>query len=150
MTGVRAFLGAALVFVTACAGPPAATPLRPTILAFQAKTCDDLATEFGAIADPSLRSVIDGPDQIADERKSVLIKRMQVLLAQSVTQQAREAGIVADCAMPAWLEAAERGFTDGLRRSIGTAVYDGNPVIDYEAWLLDLNNDLVALGMGQG
>jgi hypothetical protein len=127
-----------------------ATPFRPTILAFQATTCDDLAREFGAIADPSLRSVIDGPDQIADERKSVLIKKMQVLLAQSVTEQAREARVIADCSMPAWLEAAERGFTDDLRRSIGGAAYDGDPVIGYDAWLLELNNDLVALGMGKG
>jgi hypothetical protein len=150
MTSVRAFLAAALVLVTACAGPPAATPFQPTILAFQAKTCDDLAKEFGAIADPSLRSVIDGPNQIADERKSVLVKRMQVLLAQSVTEQAREAGVIADCSMPAWLEAAERGFTHDLRGSIGAAAYDGDPVIDYDAWLLELNNDLVALGMGKG
>ena len=150
MTGFRAVLVAALVLVSACAGPPAATPFQPTILVFQATTCDDLGKEFGAIADPSLRSVIDGPDQIADERKSVLIKHMQVLLAQSVTEQAREAGVIADCSMPAWLEEAEGGFTDDLRQRIGTVAYDGNPVIDYEAWLLELNNDLVALGMGKG
>jgi hypothetical protein len=150
MTGVRAGLAAAFVLVSGCAGPPVATPFRPTILAFQATTCDDLAREFGAIADPSLRSVIDGPDQIADERKSVLIKKLQVLLAQSVTEQAREAGVIAECSMPAWLEAAERGFTDELRGSIGTAAYDENPVIDYDAWLLELNNDLVAAGMGKG
>lgn len=150
MTASRAGLVAAFVLVSACAGPPAATPFRPTILAFQATTCDDLAREFGAIADPSLRSVIDGPDQIADERKSVLIKQMQILLAQSVTEQAREAGVIADCEMPGWLEEAEGGFTGDLRQRIGAAAYDGDPVIDYEAWLLELNNDLVALGMGKG
>ena len=147
---VRLGVTAVFVLVAACAGPPAATPFQPTILAFQATTCDDLAKEFAAIGDPSLRSVIDGPDKIAYEQKSVLVKRMQVLLAQSVTEQAREAGVIADCSMPAWLEAAEQGFTDDLRQRIGTAAYDGNPVIDYDAWLLELNNDLVALGMGKG
>lgn len=150
MRASRASLVAVVVLASACAGPPAATPFQPTILAFQATTCDDLANEFGAIADPSLRSVIDGPDQIADERKSVLIKHMQVLLAQSATEQAREAGVIANCEMPAWLNQAEDGFTDDLRQRIGTAAYDGNPVIDYEAWLLELNNDLVTLGMGKG
>ena len=144
-------LVAALLTLGACGvGQPSATPFVPITLAFQATTCDALATEFAAVADPSLRAVVDGPDRIADERKSVLIKKMQVLLVQAVTEQARESGVIADCAMPAWLEQAELGFSDGLRGSIGTAAYDGDPVIDYQAWLLELSNDLTAAGMGKG
>jgi hypothetical protein len=140
----------ALFALTACRGiTPSATPFAPTILSFQTTTCADLAKEFGAIADPALRSVIDGPDRIADEQKSVLIKRMQVLLAQDVTRQARASGVIADCAMPSWLQEAERGFSDELRQAIGKAAYDGDPVIDYQAWLLELNNDLIAAGMGK-
>lgn len=133
-----------------CAAPPSATPFQPAIPAFQATTCDDLATEFAAIGDPALRAVLDGPDVIADEQKSVLVKRMQVLLAISVSKKARESGVIAGCAMPDWLQAAERGFSDELRRSIGSAAYDGNPVIDYQAWLLELSKDLVSAGMGRG
>ena len=151
MSVARGLLVAVTLFaVTACGGvDPAATPFAPTILSFQATTCDDLAKEFGANADPALRSVIDGPDKIGDEQKSVLVKRMQVLLAQDVARQARESGVIGGCAMPGWLQDAEQGFSNELRQSIGKAAYDGNPVIDYQAWLLELNNDLVAAGMGK-
>ncbi len=134
----------------ACAGGPAATPFQPVIPAFQADTCDELAAEFATTADASMRAVIDGPDMIADEQKSVLIKRMQTLLAVAVTEQARKSGVVGTCAMPGWLQQAERGFSNELRQSIGKAAYDGNPVIDYQAWLLELSSDLRAAGMGQG
>ena len=89
-------------------------------------------------------------DRIADEQKSVLIKRMQTLLAVAVTEQARKSGVVGTCAMPGWLQQAERGFSNELRQSIGKAAYDGNPVIDYQAWLLELSSDLRAAGMGRG
>jgi hypothetical protein len=52
--------------------------------------------------------------------------------------------------MPGWLQQAERGFSNELRQSIGKAAYDGNPVIDYQAWLLELSSDLRAAGMGRG
>lgn len=140
----------ALLAVAACGGlGPSVTPFAPTILSFRTTTCSDLAKEFGAIADPALRSVIDGPEKIADEQKSVLVKRMQVLLAQDVARQARASGVIGDCAMPAWLQEAEHGFSEQLRQSIGQAAYDGDPVIDYQAWLSELNNDLVAAGMGR-
>lgn len=139
----------ALLAPTACARAPAATPFQPVILAFQGSTCDELAREFGAIGDPSFRFVIDGPDQIADERKSVLMAKMQALLVLAVTDQAREAGVIADCTMPEWLQRAERGFSDQLRQTIGAAAYDGNPVIQYNAWLGELNDLLIARGMGK-
>ena len=150
MTVTRAgLLAASILMLAACAGLPDATPFQPVIPGFQATTCDDLATEFAAIGDPALRSVVDGPDQIADERKSVLLKRMQVLLVTAVTGQARESGVIAGCAMPDWLQHADGGFSDALRQTIGGAAYDGNPVIDYQQWLLELNDDLVTAGMGK-
>jgi hypothetical protein len=133
----------------ACNVAPAATPFQPIILAFQGTTCDELAREFGAIGDPSLRSVVDGPKQIADEAMSVLVGKMQGLLVVAVTEQAGEAGVIAECSMPEWLQQAERGFSDQLRQTIGGAAYDGNPVISYQAWLLELNDQLVARGMGK-
>jgi hypothetical protein len=150
MRSTAAALAGALIAIGACSTAPAATPFRPTITAFQATTCDDLASEFAAIGDPAMRSVIDGPKQIADERQSVLVKKMEGLLVLAVTEQAREAGVIAQCSMPEWLQRAERGFSDELRQSIGSVAYDGNPVIDYQAWLLELNHDLVANGMGKG
>jgi hypothetical protein len=149
MTPRLALLTATLLVLAGCAGGPAATPFQPVIPAFHATTCEDLATEFSATGDAALRSVIDGPDRIADEQKSVLIKRMQTLLAVAVTEQARRSGVIATCDMPTWLQRAERGFSNELRQTIGKAAYDGNPVIDYEAWLLEFNNDLLAAGMGR-
>jgi hypothetical protein len=148
---MRPILAALVVLVSlvACNAAPAATPFQPTILAFQGSTCDELAAEFGAIGDPSLRAVIDGPEQIADEAMSVLVRTMQGLLVAAVTDQAREAGVIADCTMPEWLQKAERGFTDQLRQTIGAAAYDGNPVISYPTWLLELNDELIARGMGK-
>ena len=149
---VRVVAAAAIgiLAVAACTAVPAATPFQPVILAFQGSTCEELGREFGAIGDPSLRSVVDGPDHIADENKSVLVAKMQGLLVLAVTEQAREAGVIADCTMPEWLRGAERGFSDQLRESIGAAAYDGNPVISYQAWLLELNDQLIARGMGRG
>ncbi len=141
---------AIMLVLGACAAPPPATPFQPVILAFQTSTCDDLATEFGAIGDPSLRSVIDGPDQIAGEAKSVLISKMQGLLVVAVAERAREARVIAECEMPDWLQRAEQGFSDALRRTIGGAAYDANPVITYDAWLLELNDQLIRAGMGKG
>jgi hypothetical protein len=148
MRTIAAF--AVVLLFGACAGSPPATPFQPVILAFQSSTCDDLATEFGAIGDPSLRSVIEGPDHIADEAKSVLISKMQGLLVVAVAERAREAGVIAGCDMPDWLQRAEQGFSVDLRRTIGGAAYDANPVITYDAWLLELNDQLVRAGMGKG
>ena len=49
-------------------------------------------------ADASIRAVIDGPDMIADEQKSVLIKRMQVLLVRGhrAGPQVRRRRVVCD------------------------------------------------------
>jgi hypothetical protein len=148
---VKAFAEALLcsLVLTACNAVPVATPFQPTILAFQGSTCDELAAEFGAIGDPSLRFVVDGPKQIADEAMSVLVQKMESLLIIAVTEQAREAGVIGDCTMPGWLQQAERGFSDHLRQTIGGAAYDGNPVISYQAWLLELNDQLIASGMGK-
>lgn len=140
----------ALLSLIACNALPAATPFQPVIQAFQGTTCEELAAEFSAIGDPSLRSVVDGPGQIADEGKSVLVAKMQSLLVLAVTEQAREAGVIADCTMPEWLQQAERGFSDQLRQTIGAAAYDANPVIPYQTWLLELNDQLVGRGMGSG
>ena len=136
--------------LAACNAMPAATPFRPIILAFQGTTCEELAAEFGAIGDPSLRSVVEGPKQVADEAMSVLVQKMEGLLVVAVTERAREAGVIADCTMPEWLQQAERGFSDELRQSIGAAAYDGSPVISYQAWLLELNDQLIGSGMGKG
>jgi hypothetical protein len=150
MSAVRAVIVVAAVVLGACAGGPVATPFQPVIPAFQADTCDELAREFATITDGAMRAVIEGPDMIADEQKSVLIKRMQTLLAVAVTEQARKSGVVGTCAMPGWLQQAEHGFSNELRESIGKAAYDGSPVIDYQAWLLELSSDLRAAGMGRG
>jgi hypothetical protein len=145
--GAALLVGLALI---ACNATPAATAFRPVILAFRGSTCAELAAEFGAIADPSLRSVVEGPKQVADEAMSVLVGKMESLLVVAVTEQAREHGVIADCTMPEWLQQAERGFSDQLRQTIGAAAYDSNPVISYQAWLLELNDQLVRSGMGKG
>lgn len=150
---VQAVLAAALVgvLVAGCgAGLPGATPFQPVIPAFQATTCDELADELGRTVDAALLSVMNGPDVIANEQMSVRIAGMQRLLAVAVSEQAREAGVIADCTMPGFFERAERGFSDEFRADIGAHAYDGNPVIDYQAWLLEFSDLLVDSGMGRG
>ena len=150
---VQAVLAAALVavLVAGCGGGlPGATPFQPVIPAFQSTTCDDLADELGRTADAGLLSVINGPDVIGDQAMSSLVASMQGLIAVAVAEHAREAGIIADCTMPGFLQRAERGFSDELRAGIGAHAYDGNPVIDYQAWLLEFSDQLVKAGMGRG
>jgi hypothetical protein len=148
---VLAVLAAALVAACSGIGPLAsATPREVVVPAFTATTCDELAQELGRTADVELLSVINGPDQVDGEAKSVLVGNMQAFLAIGVTEHARELGIIADCAMPAFLEQAESGFSDELRAKIGSAAYDANPVIDYQQWLLEFSDQLVDRGMGRG
>ena len=118
MRAARGALLASVLALSACTTGPAATPFQPVIPAFQASTCDDLATEFSTIADGAMRFVAEGPDAIAGERKSVMVKRMQTLLAVAVAEQARKSGVIGSCAMPGWLQQAERGFSNELRQSI--------------------------------
>lgn len=80
----------------------------------------------------------------------MLLPRVMNGLALGARDRMATLGITADCTMPAFPQRAELGFSDELRSTIGAAAYDGNPVIDYQAWLLESSNMLVFLVVGEG
>lgn len=133
-------------------GAPSAAPTPVTfqVPQFTGSTCDKIADQLGPVADAMLLEVVRGPDAVQGEGRSVLLRRSMNGLALGARDRMATLGITADCAMPGFLQRAELGFSDDLRTTIGGAAYDGNPVIDYQAWLLEFSNMLVFVGVGEG
>lgn len=152
MRRIVACLMAGLLAVAGCGGPP---PLAgPTTVTFEVPqfkggSCDEIADQMGPVADAMLLEVVRGPDVVGDEGKSVRLPRVLNGLALGARDRMVRLGIVAECTMPAFLQRAERGFSEELRSTIGAAAYDGNPIIDYQAWLLEFSNMLVFVGVGE-
>lgn len=128
----------------------APTPVTFEVPQFTGSTCDEIADQLGPVADAMLLEVVRGPEVVQGESRSVLLPRVMNGLALGARDRMATLGITADCAMPAFLQRAERGFSEELRSTIGGAAYDGNPVIDYQAWLLEFSNMLVFVGVGEG
>jgi len=133
------------------ASPSAApTPVTFEVPQFTGSTCDEIADQLGPVADMMLLAVVQGPEAVQGEARSVLLPRVMNGLALGARDRMDTLGITADCAMPGFLQRVEQGFSDELRSTIGAAAYDSNPVIDYQAWLLEFSNMLVFVGVGEG
>ncbi|MGK2849470.1 MAG: hypothetical protein ACSLFN_00935 [Candidatus Limnocylindrales bacterium] len=151
LTGLLALALALLVSGCGIGSPSAApTPVTFEVPQFIGSTCDEIADQLGPVAGAMLLAVIRGPEAVQGESRSVLLPRVMNGLALSARDRMATLGITADCTMPAFLQRAERGFSDELRSTIGAVDYDGNPVIDYQAWLLEFSNMLVFVGVGEG
>ena len=148
---VASLLALAWVLAGCGIGLPSAAPTPVTfqVPQFTGSTCDEIADQLGPVADAMLVAVVQGPEAVQGEARSVLQPRVMNGLALGARDRMATLGITADCTMPAFLQRAERGFSEELRATIGTAAYDGNPVIDYQAWLLEFSNMLVFVGVGE-
>ena len=72
---------------------------------FVRSTCQDLAREWAGVLDPALVAILDGPDAVADQSRSVLLK--QALVITSVDMQVRltELGLLESCDSPEFIAA---------------------------------------------
>ncbi len=105
---------------------------------FTATDCAGAGREFGALLDERTLAIIEGPEAIGGEARSVRLRQAMVLVSARANDHLREQGIHADCDMPEFLEAAEGEFSAALRDGVGIALYDGAPPATYAEWRSEL------------
>jgi hypothetical protein len=105
---------------------------------FAATDCSGVGREFGAYLDDRTLQVIEGPDAVGGEARSVRLRQAMVLLSARANDYLRELGLHASCDVPEFVTAAEAEFSPELREGVGDALYDGAPPATYEDWKSEL------------
>lgn len=105
---------------------------------FAATDCSGVGRELGAYLDDRTRRIIEGPDAVDGEARSVRLRQAMVLLSARANDYLRELGLHASCDVPEFLAAAEAEFSPQLRDGVGDALYDGVPPATYEEWKSEL------------
>ena len=101
---------------------------------FTATDCLGIGREFGAHMDDRTLGIIEGPEAVDGEARSVRLRQATVLLSARANDHLRELGLHASCDVPEFLGAAEAEFSHQLREGVGDALYDGAPAATYEEW----------------
>ena len=105
---------------------------------FTATDCAGVGREFGALLDERTLAILEGPEAVSGEARSVRLRQAMVLVSARANDHLREQGIHADCDVPEFLEAAESQFSAAVRDGVGIALYDGAPPATYEEWRSEL------------
>ena len=113
--------------------------------AYTGTTCADLAREWGDEVDRRLTAVIDGPAVVEGEAKSAQQTSVLVLTSTRLSMYMDRAGLLDSCDLPEFLPIAEGQFSDKLREGVGEIIYDGEPVVSYEAWLADMERFIAVI-----
>jgi hypothetical protein len=113
---------------------------------FKGTTCDEIADEFGPAMDAAVLNVIHGPREVNGERQSVRLTSANIVVTTLATNRMIELGIIADCKMPDFLDRASRGFSDEMRSTVGSVVYDNDPPAGYDDWIEILSRIMSGIG----
>lgn len=105
---------------------------------FTSDSCDGAAREWGRLVDAHVLDIISGPEAVDGEGRAVRLKQAVVLLSALAGRHLDEVGIRDRCDSEPFVEVAEAEFSDTLRAQVGSAMFDGAPVVSYEEWLLDV------------
>lgn len=105
---------------------------------FAATDCEGVAREFGEQLEDWTMGIVEGPESVEGQARSVRLLQAMVLVSQRANAHLKEVGLHADCDVPEFLSAAKEEFTPQLRDSVGGAFYDGDPVATYEEWLAEV------------
>lgn len=105
---------------------------------FTARDCPAVGREFGIMVDERTVEIIQGPEAVAGEARSVRLRQAIVLVSARANDHLKELGIHASCDVPAFLEAAEAEFSPSLRDGVRDALYDGAPAATYDEWRSEL------------
>jgi hypothetical protein len=105
---------------------------------FTADDCDGVAREWGRLVDSQVLNIISGPEAVEGEARSVRTRQATVLLSTLAGRHLDEVGVRAQCDATRFVEVGEGEFSDDLRQQVGSAMFDGQPVVPYEEWLADL------------
>lgn len=117
--------------------------------AFVGSTCQDLAREWAGVLDGALVAILDGPEAVESQSRSVLIKQALVITTIDMQTRLAELGLAETCDLPEFMAAAEPLFSDRLRTGAGGALYDGNPPATYSEWLDDVRSTVRMIDDGE-
>lgn len=107
---------------------------------FAGSSCAGLAEEWATELDGQIVEILEGPDSVADQGRSVRIRQALVVTTVDMNTRLTELALQADCDVPEFMAAAEARFSETLRAGAGDALYDGDPSATYEEWLQDVRN----------
>ena len=116
---------------------------------FTASTCKDLAKEWAGVLDAAVVAVIDGPEEVAQQARSVRLRQALVITTADMNTRLQQLDLQADCDLPEFMEAAEPVFSAKLRAGVGAALFDGGPET-YEDWLDDVRAVARSIDDGEG
>lgn len=105
---------------------------------FAATDCAGVGREFGTYLDERTRQIIEGPEAVGGDARSVRLRQAMVLLSARANEYLRDTDLHASCDIPEFLAAAEAQFSPQLKDRVGTALYDGAPPATYEEWKSEL------------
>ena len=113
---------------------------------FAGTTCESLASEYGAVLDRALLEIVRGPADVGGNAKSSRVIQAEAYVTTALTDRMVAIGVIERCKMPAFLDAAEMGFSDELKAGIGHAMYDSQPDVSYQEFLDGLARVMSGIG----
>ena len=118
---------------------------------FVSSTCEDLAREWAGVLDSALVAILDGPEAVEMQSRSVLFKQALVITTIDMQTRLTEIGLLETCDLPEFMAAAEPLFSDRLRADAGGALYGGggNPPSTYAEWLDDVRRTVRMIDDGE-
>ena len=109
---------------------------------YVATTCDDAAKEWAAVLDAAVVGVLNGPDVVDDNARSVRLGQQLVISAVDLNEHLRQLRLREECSVAGVMAIAEPLFSEQVRSGAGAALYDGQPVATYDEWLADVRKVL--------
>jgi hypothetical protein len=113
---------------------------------FAATTCDTLAAEFGSEIDRAMLEILNGPESVAGEARSIRIQHRGIVITTALTDRMIAIGILQKCTMPAFLDQAATAFSADMKARIGAVVNDGSPPATYEEFIDRLGRIMSGIG----
>lgn len=112
---------------------------------FTGTDCGAVGREFGAELDRRVLAIIDGPALVNGESQAVRVTSAIGLVSARANQHLRRNGLVDDCGVDEFLDAAETAFSDRLRADVGSYLYDDQTEHTYEEWLETVRRFVVVI-----
>lgn len=112
---------------------------------FTGEDCEAIAAEFGRFLDARTVAILEGPEGVDGEGRSVRLKQDMVLLSTLAGRRLDELELRGACEPGEFLRAVEAEFSDALREGVGMALYDGNPPATYDEWRDELLRTLAVI-----
>ncbi len=116
---------------------------------FTGTTCEDLAKEWATVLDGAVMKVLDGPEAVDGQARSVLLRQALVLTTADLNIQLQALNLQAACDVPEFMAAAEPVFSGPLRARVGDSLFDGDPPMTYDDWLADVARVIRSIDDGE-